>query len=301
MSSLYWLARTGIALAGKTPRPLRYALASGISSASYLGWRSKRLVTEQNMARVLGLPVSDPRVRRAALASWSKYGRTAADLLYFPHMDMDEIEARLQDLTQGGSWQEFARRGLEPGKGVVIATAHFGSWDLAGALVARRFPLSAIAETFKDAQLNQLLQGHRIARQVGIIPMEHAARQVLQDLRQNKLVAIVADRPVPKEKGVGVTFFGHKTYVPAGPAALAVKAGATIIPGFVWYGLHHRFYIRAFPPLFPQSCRGPEERQREIVRLTQGIYHALEEVISEWPTQWFMFRAFWPSDAAEQR
>jgi KDO2-lipid IV(A) lauroyltransferase len=100
---------------------------------------------------------------------------------------------------------------------------------------------------------------------------------------------------------VGVTFFGHKTYVPAGPATLAVKAGAAIIPGFVWYGPRRQFYIRAFPPLFPQPCRGAEERQREIIRLTQGIYRALEEIISEWPTQWFMFRAFWPSEAAEQR
>ncbi len=301
MSSLYWLARTGIAIAGKTPRPVRYTLGSGMSSASYLGWRAKRLVTQQNMSRVLGLPVSDPRVRRAAFASWSNYGRTAADLIYFPHLDMDDIEARTQDLTQGGTWQEFARQALEPGKGAVISTAHFGSWDLAGALVARRFPLSAIAETFKDPQFNALMQGHRIEKQMGIIPMENAGRQVLRDLHQNRLVAIVVDRPMTKEKGVEVSFFGQKTYVPGGPAALALKAGAAILPGFVWYGLNHRFYIRAFPPIFAQPYTGPEERNREIARLTQHIYDALEEVIREWPTQWFMFRAFWPAEVDEQK
>lgn len=300
MSSLYWLARGGIALAGKTPRPLRYALSSGISSASYLAWREKRLVTQQNMAKVLGLPVSDPRVQRAAFASWSNYGRTASDLLYFPHMNLDDIAARTLDLTQDGSWQEWAGRALEPGKGAVVATAHFGSWDLAGAIVARHFPLSAIAETFKDPQLNALLQGQRIAKQVGVIPLESAARGVLQDLRRNKLVAIVVDRPMTKEKGVEVTFFGHKTYVPAGPAALALKAGATIIPGFVWYGLRNQFYIRAFPPVSPRACSNAEARGREIARLTQSIYSALEEIIREWPTQWFMFRPFWPVEERGQ-
>ena len=300
MSSLYWLARTGIAIAGKTPRPVRYALSSGISSASYLGWRSKRLVTQQNMSKVLGLPVNDPRVKRVAFASWSNYGRTASDLIYFPHMNMDEIEAHTQDLTQDGTWQEFVRQGFEAGKGVVIATAHFGSWDVAGALVARCFPMSAIAETFKDPQFNDLMQGHRREKQVGIIPMESAARPVLQNLHQNRAVAIVVDRPATKEKGVEVSFFGHKTYVPGGPAALAQKAGAAILPGFVWYGHNHQFYIRAFPPIYPQPCAGTVERDREIARLTQYIYNALEEIIREWPTQWFMFRPFWSLDAGEQ-
>src|SRR5579883_1017122 len=201
VSTVYWLARGGTTLAGVTPRVLRYALGSTVSSASYLGWRAKRLVTQQNMARVLHLPVSDPRVRRAAFASWSNYGRTASDLIYFPHLKMEDVDARSLDQTQGGTWQEFTRQALEPGKGTVIATAHFGSWDIAGAIFARHFPLSAIAETFKDPQFNTLMQGHRTAKRIGIIPMENAPRRVLQDLRQNRAVAIVVDRPVSKDKG----------------------------------------------------------------------------------------------------
>ena len=298
MSTVYWLTRGVCAIAGWTPRGARYALGSTVSSATYLGWREKRLVTQQNMSKVLGLPVSDPRVRRAASASWGNYGRTASDLLYFPHVDMDQVEAHLTDLTQGATWKEHAQRALEPGKGAVIATAHFGSWDMAGAIVARSFSMSAIADTFKDPRLNDLLQGHRIAKKVGVIPVESAARRVLQDLHKNMLVAIVVDRPATKEKGVEVSFFGHKTYVPGGPAALALKAGAAILPGFVWYNRDQTFSIRAFEPIFPQPCESPEERTREIARLTQCIYSALEEIIEEWPTQWFMFRPFWP--VAEQ-
>lgn len=298
MSTVYWLARGACSVAGWTPRGARYAIGSAASSAVYLGWREKRLVTQQNMSKVLGLPVSDPRVRHAASASWSNYGRTASDLLYFPHMNMDQVEAQLTDLTDGATWQERAQQALTPGKGAVVATAHFGSWDMAGAIVARSFSMSAIADTFKDPRVNDLLQGHRIAKKVGIIPVEVAARRVLQDLRKNMLVAIVVDRPMTKETGIEVSFFGHKTYVPAGPAALALKAGATIIPGFVWYNRNNTFSVRAFDPIFPQPCKTQEERAREVARLTQCIYNCLEEIIREWPTQWFMFRPFWP--AAEQ-
>jgi KDO2-lipid IV(A) lauroyltransferase len=214
-------------------------------------------------------------------------------------MNMDEVDARTLDQTQGGNWQDMTRQAFAPGKGTVIATAHFGSWDIAGAIFARHFPLSAIAETFKDPQFNALMQGHRIEKRMGIIPMENAPRRVLQDLRENKAVAIVVDRPVSKEKGVEVTFFGKKAYVPGGPAALALKAGATILPGFVWYGRKNHFYLRAFAPIYPQPYQGPAEREREIARLMQAIYAALEEIIAEWPTQWFMFRPFWPADGVE--
>lgn len=298
MSYLYWLARTAVGISGVTPRPVRYGLGSAISAISYLGWRSKRLHTQQNMSKVLGLPVNHPRVKRVAFASWRNYGRPASDLIYFPHVNMNQVEANLVDLTQDGTWQEYARQALAPGKGAIVASAHFGSWDMAGAVVARHFPLSAIAEMFKDERLNNLIQGSRRAKNVEIIPMENSARRILQDLHRNWFVAIVVDRPMTKENGIEVTFFGHKTYVSGGPAALALKCGAAVVPGLVWYGSHGKFYVRAFPPTFPRPCNTPEERTQEIARLTQYMYDALEEVIREWPTQWFMFRPFWPEDEA---
>jgi KDO2-lipid IV(A) lauroyltransferase len=300
VSSVYWLARAGVNIAGWTPRSLRYGLSSTISSASYLGWRSKRLHTQQNMAHVLGLPMSDSRVKRTAFASWSKYGRTASDLIHFPHVNMDEIEKNVHDLSQGASWLEYARQAAAPGKGVIVASAHFGSWDMAGALIARHFPVLAIAEMFKDPRLNDLIQGHRRAKNVEIISMENSARSILKGLHSGGMVAIVVDRPMAKDKGIEVTFFGHKTYAAPGPAALAVKAGAAIFPGMVWYGPHHELYIRAFPPIFPRPCTSPEERDREVLRLTQATYDNLEEVIREWPTQWFMFRPFWPAETDEE-
>lgn len=300
VSSLYWLARTAVGISGVTPRPLRYGLGSAISAVSYLGWRSKRLHTQQNMSKVLGLPVDHPQVKRLAFASWRNYGRPASDLIYFPHVNMDRIEAGMVDQSQGGTWQEYARRALSPGKGAIVASAHFGSWDMAGAVVARSFPVSAIAEMFQDQRLNDLIQGSRRAKNVEIIPMENSARRILQDLHRNRFVAIVVDRPMSREQGIAVSFFGHPTYVSAGPAALALKCGAAVLPGLVWYGPGGRFYVRAFAPDFPRECATPEERTQEIARLTQYMYSALEEVIREWPEQWFMFRPFWPTDPPAQ-
>jgi KDO2-lipid IV(A) lauroyltransferase len=291
MSVVYWLARGGIPAAGRTPTSVRHALASTATSASYLGWRSKRQVTQENFARVLSLPASNLRVKRAALASWSNYGRTAASLICLPYLDMADVDARTIDLTEGMTWQESLQVALAPGKGAIITTGHFGSWDLAGAIVARHVPLSAVADTFSDPRLDSLLQGYRRHMGVGIIPVSQVARRGVQELTQGRTLAIVIDRPV--ERGVEVTFFGHRARVPAGSAVLALNAGAAIMPGYVWYGLNNRFYIRAFPPMFPRSVSDRAERKEEIRRLTQYMLSCQEEVVRLHPTQWFMFRRFW--------
>ena len=296
VSSVYWLAHSGIAVVGHTPPRVRHAVASTVTSASYMGWRSKRLHTRQNMATVLGLPIGDTRVRRAALASWSNYGRTAAALLCLPYMDMRDVEARTEDATEDVTWLDHLAAATAPGKGAIITTGHFGNWDLAAAIAARHVGLSALVDTFGDPRLDGLLQGHRRDKSVNVIPVG-AARRVLTELGDGRAVAIATDRPVSSGRGVEVSFFGRPTHVPAGAATLAMMSGAAVMPGFVWYAPGGGYYIRTFAPMFPSAVTNYPERQQEIRRLTQYMFACQEEVVRENPTQWFMFRRFWPAAA----
>ena len=294
MSLVYNLALAASSFAGRTPQSIRHYLGSAASGASYLGWRSKRIVTQQNMAQVTGLPVHDPRVRYLAYASWRNYGRYAADFLSFAHIDAGMIEQRSLDLTRGAdSWQEYIKQALKPGRGALFVTSHFGNWDMAGAIMARHVRISAVAETFSDRKLNELVQNQRKEKGIDIIPMEGSARRILRALHDNQFVGLVFDRPMPVGEGTPVTFFGRKTYVPAGTATLAIKSGAAIMPGYFWYGHHNQFYVRGFPPIFPQPSKR-EEQASEVARLTQYLFDTMEEVVREWPTQWYMFRPFWP-------
>jgi lauroyl/myristoyl acyltransferase len=296
VSSAYWFARGSSTLAKWTPRTIRHSVGSVLSAATYLAWQAKRRVTIQNMAQVIGRSSRDPYVQRLALASWYNYGRYASDFLYFPYTDMAAVEDNMRDLTEGGTWSQFLDQGLQQGKGVVIATAHFGNWDLAGALVGRHYPLSGVTETFSDPRLNDLLQNQRRDKGITVIPLESSARRILRVLQRNEMVALVADRPLSPEEGTPIKFFGRTTYVPSGPATMAVMSGASIVPGYVWYGHHHEFYVRCFDPISPRPYKGSAEREKEVARLTQYTYDTLEVMIREWPSQWYMFRPFWPRE-----
>jgi lauroyl/myristoyl acyltransferase len=296
VSLVYNLARGASSVAGWTPQSVRHGLGAVGSGASYLGWRSKRIFTQQNMAQVTGLPVHDPRVRYLAFASWRNYGRYTADFLNFAHIDAGMIEQRTLDLTQDvGSWQEYVEQALKPGRGALFVTSHFGNWDMAGAMLARHVHVSAVAETFSDKKLNELVQNQRKEKGIDIIPMEGSVRRILRALHDNQFVGLVFDRPLSPGEGTPVTFFGRKTYVPGGMATLAIKSGAAIMPGYFWYGHRNQFYVRAFAPIFPRLSKSTEQAS-EVARLTQYIFNTMEEMVREWPTQWYMFRPFWPSE-----
>ena len=299
MSVLYRLAEGATKVVGWTPRPLRHRVGKLLGVACYWSWQAKRLITLRNMAQVTGKAVNTPQVHYLAQESWASYGRYAADFLFFPHESIEDFMHHLVDLTPDGratQWRDYLQEAWQPGRGVIIATAHFGNWDMAGAFIAHHAPLSAVAETFSDAQLNQLVQGQRQEKGMQIIPMESSARRILRILQQNEIVALVVDRPVAPHEGVAVNFFGRTTYVPSGPAMLAIKSGAAILPGYIWYGERGRWHGRFFAPIFPRPCKRDEQEQ-EVQRLIQYIYDTLEIMVREWPTQWYMFRPFWPLHA----
>ena len=302
MSAAYWFVRGGSRLAGHIPRKLRHFLGGLLGTSSYIGWRAKRLVTLQNMAQVTGLSVKDPRVQYLAYASWRNYGRYASDFLNFPHLDIDYIDKHLHDISDNGKgWQGEFDEAQKRGKGVIFSAAHFGNWDIAGAVVGKHMPISVVVESFDDPRMDQFIQDQRREKGLTVISMESSMRRILRTLQQNQVVGIVADRQVSAEQGVPITFCGRTTYVPAGPAALALKSGAAIIPGYVWYGEKEGYLLRAFPAIIPRAYSGNVEKTAEITRLTQEIYNAQEAMIKAWPTQWYMFRPFWPQETLPEK
>jgi KDO2-lipid IV(A) lauroyltransferase len=180
---------------------------------------------------------------------------------------------------------------------VLVATAHFGNWDIAGALLATEGTLHVIAETFRDRRLNDLVQRQRRVFGMEIIPLELAPRRMLRVLQQGGTVATPVDRPLPAGQGVPVNFFGRRCYVPSGLAQLALRTGAPIVPGFAWYDEEYSAQVCACTtnPIVPAPTG---DRQADTIALTQQIYDAIAEMVRARPDQWYMFRPFWPVEPA---
>src|SRR5579863_2088777 len=135
----YWFSRIATWLLARTPRAIRVPVAGALTVLVYYGWISKRRATIANMAQILGTTPGDPRAERLARASWRNYGRYVADFLYTSGRGAAAAEeelAMLRDETPPPGAFAVIDAARERGKGVIIVTAHFGNWDVAGMLLA---------------------------------------------------------------------------------------------------------------------------------------------------------------------
>src|SRR5205085_7976812 len=111
-------------------------------------------------------------------------------------------------------------------------------------------------------------------------------------LRANEVACLLCDRDLAGT-GIPVEFFGERTTLPGGPAALALRTGAALLPAAVYFeGRHgHRGVVR--PPV-PVERTG---RLRDAVaRVSQALAGELECLIRDAPDQWHLFQPNWPSD-----
>ena len=191
---------------------------------------------------------------------------------------------------------------LREEKGLIIATAHLGHWDLGlkllqicdrpvHAVMLNQDP-TEVTRYAEEARQNPKLRVH----QMGSSPL--LAVELMLALKRGEIVAIQIDRPVGQNT-MSVPLFGASTLLPTGPVELASATGAPILPVFVLLDGSRRYRILTREPMrFQRAERGASEAS---MRSAMGRMAAmLESVISQYPEQWFSFYDVWtPTAAAE--
>lgn len=287
----YRLWQVATAVVERLPARVSYLVASLLGSAAYYCWPRGRRAMHANYRRVLrGAPAG--RIRRVSRRSLANYCCYLADFVRFPAL----APATLMGLVDGAEGFAGLERALEGGKGALIVCMHFGNWDLgAGAAAARGYPVTVVAETFADRRLDDMVTGARRRLGMQIVKMEKSGPSLLRALKNNGLLALLIDRPVPGE-GVRVSFFGEEVEVPAGPARLALRSGAAVIPAAFARTHANRGGVTTLSefvePPAPSGDDGADVRT-----LTQAIMAAHERFIRAYPEQWYMFRPMWREPA----
>ena len=122
---------------------------------------------------------------------------------------------------------------------------------------------------------------------------------MLRALRDNESCACCATA-TSSGGGIEVEFFGERTTLPAGPATLALRTGAPILPGRRVLHAAGQRPPRRRPPAGPDRARAGTLRE-DVTRITQDLAHELEYLIRRAPEQWHLFQPNWPSDPGYQR
>ncbi len=197
--------------------------------------------------------------------------------------------------------QEYLDRALNEGKGAVILSAHLGNFGVVGKYPASIGIRSAIiAERVQPSGLFNYMVRLRSTTGVDIFPPgRESIPPILRLLRSNGVLLVAGDRDV-SHQGMDVEFFGKTASLPAGPALLAMRTGAALIPAYTIRTSTRRSAVYILPPL---ELVRTHDREADLRRNLRLMAHALEEMIAHDPTQWGVLQRVWgaPPDTIQQR
>jgi KDO2-lipid IV(A) lauroyltransferase len=284
--------RAGAAFSRSVPRPVAALTAKGLSRVAASVSKERRMLVARHLHR------ADPTLEgkvldRAVDSTFDSYARYWVDSFRLPQLSSEEVNF-------GFALDQYAHvaDGLAAGKGVIAVMPHLGGWEWAGFWLTQvmKVPVTVVVQPVEPPALFDFFADFRRKLGMNIVPLgPDAGREILRSLKANHVVCLLADRDIVGD-GIEVEFFGEVTTIPAGPATLALRTGAALIPCAVYFEGRNGHLAVVEPPM--NVVR--EGRLRDDVRrITIEIAGRLEGLIRRAPQQWHLQQPNWPSDYAE--
>ena len=280
-------------VAQRIPARLGYPACDRLGDLLWLANRPARRAVAANLRRVIGSP--GRRHRHAVRDAFRQGIRAYYDTLRLPALSC----AELIDLVplQG---REHLDAALAAGRGAILVGAHLSGTPLGGPGVAvRGYPVHVVVEPVDPPALLDLFVRVRSVYGVRAVPLgPRLVPDLLAALRRNEVVALIVDRDVPLPGGGGssvaiVPFFGAPARMPVGPALLAMRSGAPVLPALAVRRADDRVVGIIEPPI---SLAPRGDRRADVAAMTEAVAARLEYYIGRHPEQWAVFQPVWGED-----
>ena len=267
------------------PLPAAEATGRGMTRLLDLAAPRLRRVAMKNLS--FALPERNARERgRIVDEVFESISRMLVALSRFPSLNASNVSQLI-----GYEGIEHYESAKQEGRGVLIATAHLGNWELsafAHALMTE--PMHVMARPLDNPLIDRLLEERRTLSGNRLINKRDAARAVMKALRSNEAVGILIDQNTAANEGVFVDFFGKLACAGSAFVKLAYRSRAPVIPGFaLWDKNRERYVLRFYPRV---------EMTGDIQTDTQRLHSILEEIIRQYPDQWMWIHRRWKTRPA---
>jgi len=273
--------------------PVKAALRIG----DVLGWilftvvRYRRRVTLANLKRTFGERFGEVELIRIGRRSYINFARSLIEFALFPRFAKRDLSKKIKIVGGDPLVEHF-----KTGRGAVLFSGHFGSWELVGAYLAQiGLPIDFLVGIQSNRRVNNLMNKHRSLFGIGLIEIGVAARGVFGALKRGRGVAMLADQDAGGD-GVIIDFLGRPASTAKGPAAFALKTGCPVFVGnFVRIGLdEHVLYMEG-----PLTIEPTGAKEEDIRRLTQVCNDILGDYIRRFPDQYLWSHRRWKSTCPE--
>jgi lauroyl/myristoyl acyltransferase len=307
----------------RSPAARQRTIASHVTDeVTFLGfsaaWKSVRLLPERTAHKTFAafadnvyfrggagvtqlrknLAMVKPDLNRHALddltrAGMASYGRYWCDLFRINDWDLEQVN----NVTTVGL--ENVRTGHAAGQGTICVGTHSGNYDHVTAHIAQTVGhVTAVAEQLKPKKLFNTFAAVREANNISVLPTGTARIVDVLSARvqAGDILALMGDRDISR-KGIPVTFFGATASFPAGPALVAYRTGAALVPVSFYY-VNGKSAATALPAV---DVRHDLDEMVAVRKATQLVAQQMETLIGDNPQDWHMLQPLWAHDLTTQR
>jgi KDO2-lipid IV(A) lauroyltransferase len=268
------------------PRRPAYWLGARIGDLAYLCLARRRRVTLDNLDIAFGGEKSAAARRAIARATFRNLGEHLIDFSRMRRLTPDTFSSVCTIEGLERVEQLLTRRA-----GLLMLSAHFGSWELASAIALRLAPrMHVIVRPLDNPALARLVDAYRRYSGYHAIPKNQALSASLKALRRGEIVGLLMDQSSLRHEGIPVPFFGTDAYTSIGPALMALRAGCPVIGVFMvrqGLGKHRLVFSEEIPIQRSGNLR------QDIADNTRRFNQLIESYVRAYPDHWFWLHRRW--------
>ena len=282
------LAAFGSWAAGRmSPRVLGW-IADGFAALVMVATRKRQRMADANLAATF--PERSHRERDAIRrASVRNICRTMLELFRLPYMSAEQLAACVK-LDAGPMMREVLTQ-----RGILLITAHYGNWEWLGARLAQEVPITVIARDAAHDLTASIINDARASHGMKVIGRGDL-RRMIAVLRSKEVLGILPDQHA-LNGGVLRNFLGRPAWSFTGPALLAARTGALVLPAFPVRQPDGTFEVEVMPPL---DLLDTGDREADLLTNTQSILDTIGDAIRRHPEQWLWLHDRWKMKSPEQ-
>lgn len=288
MNPVAQLQKIGVGLAHVMPVKLADKIATGIGFLYCCFFKTKRRYIERNLEHIFSNErIDSKRLNFFSKKTFTNFALTMTDFFRLAFMSKRDIVESAECIGY-----ENVEEALVQGRGCILISLHLGNWDYGGAyLAARGIPMTALVEVTDD-EMFDLYTKHRERTGMKTYPVTRAGYAFLDIIKNNRVLAILADRDIMKN-GISVRFFSGKRNIPKGLAEMIIRKKLPVVFAYMVLNATHK---RA---RYLGVIESPIVFDGDADAFNKLMVSKFEKFIRKYPDQWFVFHPEWIEEGAD--
>lgn len=273
-------------LLGIAPLPVVLGFAGLAARIAFTVWGRRRRVAIDNLLQA-GVCADAAAARKMAFASFRA----------FTVMIAETIVARRR--INADNWRQFVELKLapeaerllrEPGRGLLVASAHVGNWEVAARAVSMIKPMCVVYRPFNNPHLNRAAHKARSGEHLTLVSrLDHEPMKFIQSLGRGEIVALMIDQHAAKAR-VRVDFFGRPAWTTRSVAMLHLTTRAPLLVACAIRTGPLRYEVHAVGPI---TAGRTGDREEDVRAITQAMTTEIEKIARQFPDQYMWGHRRW--------